>query len=317
MIQIDDPPIKGGAAAAHRLQAQEEVEFAIDVVNRELEGLEDVEVWLHICWGSPGAQGRDPSKRVYTEETIDSLFRVKADVLNIESKSVDHAVLPFFKKYKGNLPMKIAPGFVSHRTTQVESVTEVAAEVRAALEFIDAEDLILASDCGFGRQGVSRSIATYKAAARGPGCRHRPPGARRRGTRHPRGPCRPPDRPVPARADPRGMTQSDLSEAMPGQEEAEAAASTAAGPPSDIGIRRQTLQVEGLVVRFGGVTPVDHMSLTISPGDIVGLIGPNGAGKSTLIDTISGSSSRRPDRCAWETRTSRAGPCTSASAPGS
>jgi sulfate-transporting ATPase len=48
------------------------------------------------------------------------------------------------------------------------------------------------------------------------------------------------------------------------------------------------LEVAGLTVRFGGVLAVDDVSLTVEPGEIVGLIGPNGAGKSTLIDAICG-----------------------------
>jgi sulfate-transporting ATPase len=54
------------------------------------------------------------------------------------------------------------------------------------------------------------------------------------------------------------------------------------------GVRPQALEVSGLTVRFGGVTPVDGVSLSVQPGELVGLIGPNGAGKSTLIDAISG-----------------------------
>ena len=42
---------------------------------------------------------------------------------------------------------------------------EVAADIRLALEYIDPEYLVLSSDCGFGRQGVPRPIAFYKAAA--------------------------------------------------------------------------------------------------------------------------------------------------------
>ncbi len=49
------------------------------------------------------------------------------------------------------------------------------------------------------------------------------------------------------------------------------------------------LTVDELVVRYGaGLTAVDSVSLSVGPGEIVGLIGPNGAGKTTFIDAISG-----------------------------
>jgi branched-chain amino acid transport system ATP-binding protein len=48
------------------------------------------------------------------------------------------------------------------------------------------------------------------------------------------------------------------------------------------------LQTENIVMRFGGLTAVDGVSLVIAPGSITGLIGPNGAGKTTLFAIISG-----------------------------
>jgi ABC-type branched-subunit amino acid transport system ATPase component/ABC-type branched-subunit amino acid transport system permease subunit len=48
------------------------------------------------------------------------------------------------------------------------------------------------------------------------------------------------------------------------------------------------LEVEGVVVRFGGITALNGATIEVGSGEIVGLIGPNGAGKTTLMNAISG-----------------------------
>jgi branched-chain amino acid transport system ATP-binding protein len=47
------------------------------------------------------------------------------------------------------------------------------------------------------------------------------------------------------------------------------------------------IEVSNLTVRFGGVTPLDALSLTFERGTC-GLIGPNGAGKTTFFNVLSG-----------------------------
>ena len=47
------------------------------------------------------------------------------------------------------------------------------------------------------------------------------------------------------------------------------------------------IEIKDLTVRFGGVTPLDHMTITFDEGTN-GLIGPNGAGKTTFFNVLSG-----------------------------
>ena len=48
------------------------------------------------------------------------------------------------------------------------------------------------------------------------------------------------------------------------------------------------LQLENVTVRFGGVTAVNNLTLSIAANEVTGLVGPNGAGKTTLFNAISG-----------------------------
>jgi len=48
------------------------------------------------------------------------------------------------------------------------------------------------------------------------------------------------------------------------------------------------LAIEGLQLHFGEITVAQDLTVTVMPGEIVGIVGPNGAGKTTFINLITG-----------------------------
>ena len=111
----------------------------------------------------------DDTSYAHTFETY--MERMHGDVWTVEMKERDYADLELFRRYKGrSWPKKVALGVISHRYLQVETPQEVAADIRRAMQFIDPEQIVLSTDCGFGRQGCNREIAFYKASAIAQGC---------------------------------------------------------------------------------------------------------------------------------------------------
>ncbi len=162
VIQVEEPTIH--FTASHTPEQKEWLDFLVEAFNHEVSGLDGVEVWIHTCWGNPNMQ-RLYERTSYAESIEIYLDRLKGDVWTVEMKDRNQADLELFARYKGRMPKKLAVGVVSHRTLQADRPDDVAAEIRNALRFVDAEDLVLSSDCGFGRQGCNRLVAFYKAAA--------------------------------------------------------------------------------------------------------------------------------------------------------
>ena len=162
VIQFEEPQI-------HMLAARNLVNevinpaFSVDVFNRTVKGLRaKTEVWCHTCWGNPSQQRMFVEVMSY-KPALEMLNKVDADVITFESCSAGGIDLEAFGKIITD--KKIAIGVIDHHTLQVERAEEIADHIRRALKHIPVERLIISSDCGMGREGMSRRHAFYKIVA--------------------------------------------------------------------------------------------------------------------------------------------------------
>jgi len=160
VIQFEEPQI-------HMLAIRKVVDdvinpnFSVEVFNRTVKGLRaKTEVWCHTCWGNPSQQRMFKEVQSY-KDALETLNRVDADVITFESVSAGGMDLEAFGKVISS-DKKIAIGVIDHHSLQVEKPEEIADHIRRALKYIPPERLIISSDCGMGREGMSRRHAFYK-----------------------------------------------------------------------------------------------------------------------------------------------------------
>src|SRR5213080_1720994 len=159
VIQIEDPQLHLLAA---RPVANKEItlDFMLKAYNNTVKGLRaKTEVWCHTCWGNPSQQRMFAEVQTY-KPALEVLNQVDSDVITFETRSSGAIDLEAIGKQITN--KKIGIGVIDHHTLQVESPEEVAELIRLALKHIPAERLVICSDCGMGREGMSRRHALYK-----------------------------------------------------------------------------------------------------------------------------------------------------------
>jgi 5-methyltetrahydropteroyltriglutamate--homocysteine methyltransferase len=160
IIQMEEPNIHLIGVQRHGGAGQFDVEFFVEIFNNTVRGLRDpTEVWCHTCWGNPAQQRLFAENQSY-QAALPYLNKLDVDVLTFECCTTGGMDLEAIGKTVTD--KKIAVGVVDHRNLQVERPEQVAALIRKALKHIPADRLVLSSDCGFGREGMSRRIAFYK-----------------------------------------------------------------------------------------------------------------------------------------------------------
>lgn len=162
VIQMEEPqihmtPVRG------KLFGKLGTKELVDIFNNTVKGLRaKTEVWCHTCWGNPSQQRIFQEPQSY-QPTLGALNTVDADVLTFEactSGTGDFKAIGDVIREK-----KVAIGAIDHHTLQVERPDQVADLIREALKHIPAERLVISSDCGMGREGMSRRHADYKMVA--------------------------------------------------------------------------------------------------------------------------------------------------------
>jgi 5-methyltetrahydropteroyltriglutamate--homocysteine methyltransferase len=162
VIQLEEPQIHMVPARGKTFGKLDAKDLAA-LFNNTVKGLRDkTEVWCHTCWGNPAQQ------RIFKE--VQS-YRPMLEVFN--TLDVDAITFETCSSGPGDLEAigktitdkKIVIGVIDHHTLQVERPDEVAALIRTALKHIPPERLVISSDCGMGREGMSRRHAQYKMVA--------------------------------------------------------------------------------------------------------------------------------------------------------
>jgi len=162
VIQMEEPqihmvPMRGKAFG--KLDAID----LVGVFNNTVKDLRNkTEVWCHTCWGNPSQQRIFKEVQSY-QPTLEALNQVDADALTFEICSSGTGDLKAIGEIVED--KKIVIGVVDHHTLQIERPDQVATLIREALKHIPPERLVISSDCGMGREGMSRRHATYKMIA--------------------------------------------------------------------------------------------------------------------------------------------------------
>jgi 5-methyltetrahydropteroyltriglutamate--homocysteine methyltransferase len=162
VIQIEEPQIHL-IAVRNIVDKVINPQLMVEVFNRTVKGLRaKTEVWAHSCWGNPSQQRMFAQVQTY-KPALEAYNTIDADVITFESSASGGIDLEAIGKTISG--KKICIGVIDHHTLQVEQPEQVAAQIRAALKYIPAERLVVSTDCGMGREGMSRRHAFYKAVA--------------------------------------------------------------------------------------------------------------------------------------------------------
>lgn len=132
---------------ATRSNADTELNYAAELINKVVEGFDDLRIGIHVCRGNW-------SRKEETLLTGDYLPLLPA----FTKMNVDQFVLEYATPRAGEIEIvgkalghkELGIGVINPRTDEIESVDFIIEKVEKALEYFSPEQIFLNTDCGFG-----------------------------------------------------------------------------------------------------------------------------------------------------------------------
>jgi 5-methyltetrahydropteroyltriglutamate--homocysteine methyltransferase len=150
VVQLDEPWLQARADRAAR--------YGVKAINRALEGISGTTV-VHLCFGYAAAVKDKPSGYSFLAQ----LAETRASQISIEAAQprLDLSIT------RELAPKQLMIGVIDLSTDAVETPAQVADRIRAALEHVPAERLVLAPDCGMKYLTRAAAFGKLKALAEG------------------------------------------------------------------------------------------------------------------------------------------------------
>jgi 5-methyltetrahydropteroyltriglutamate--homocysteine methyltransferase len=155
IIQFDEP--------AFNVFFDDVNEWGVATLERAIEGLK-CETAVHICYGYGIQANTDWKKTLGSEwrqyeESFPKLQQSKIDIISLECQN-SHVPIDLIELIRGK---KVMVGAIDVATNQIETPEEVAATLRKALQFVDADKLLPSTNCGMAP--LARDVARGKLYA--------------------------------------------------------------------------------------------------------------------------------------------------------
>ena len=153
------------AALAARKDPAEELEFAVDLINRVVAGLDGLRIGLHVCRGNWSQREQILLKGSY-HPLAPYLARLNVQQLVLEFATPRAGELAALLGVREIVEEKeLGLGVVNPRTPETEPVAAIVERVKEALHYLPSERIFLNPDCGFGTFS-SRPMNSVKVARR-------------------------------------------------------------------------------------------------------------------------------------------------------